>query len=64
MPAPLVEALSIRQTARRLVLSPRTVERHLANLYEKLGVRGRAEAVAQIVHHGFTPPASPSAPAG
>lgn len=32
--------------AERLVLSVRTVERHLFNIYRKLGVRGRTEAAA------------------
>lgn len=32
--------------AEQLVLSVRTVERHTLNIYTKLGVRGRAEAVA------------------
>jgi DNA-binding CsgD family transcriptional regulator len=31
--------------AEALFLSPRTVERHLANLYRKLRVHNRAEAV-------------------
>jgi DNA-binding CsgD family transcriptional regulator len=34
------------EVAERLVLSVRTVERHLLNSYTKLGVRGRAEATA------------------
>ena len=35
------------EVADRLVLSVRTVERHLLNAYTKLGVRGRGEAVAR-----------------
>lgn len=33
--------------AQQLVLSPRTVESHLASLYRKLGVRGRIEAIRE-----------------
>ena len=35
------------EVAARLVLSVRTVERHLLNAYTKLGVRGRTEAAAR-----------------
>jgi DNA-binding NarL/FixJ family response regulator len=35
-----------REIADELVLSLRTVERHVADLYKRLGVRNRAEAVA------------------
>jgi DNA-binding NarL/FixJ family response regulator len=38
---------SNRVVAEALFLSPRTVERHLANLYRKLRVHNRAEAVRQ-----------------
>jgi len=45
-----------REIADELVLSLRTVERHVADLYDKLGVRNRAEAVA--VGLGFDSTAS------
>jgi DNA-binding NarL/FixJ family response regulator len=62
---------SNREIAAALVLSERTVERHLARVYDRLGVGGRAAraaAVAYAVAHGLAaPPAAcvPSpAPAG
>jgi DNA-binding CsgD family transcriptional regulator len=39
--------------ATELVISERTVERHLSNVYTKLGVRGRAEAAAWAVRSGL-----------
>jgi DNA-binding CsgD family transcriptional regulator len=41
------------QIARRLGLSPHTVERHVANLYRKIGARGRADATAYALRHGL-----------
>ena len=38
---------SNREAAAALAVSERTIERHLENLYRKLGARNRAEAVAQ-----------------
>jgi DNA-binding NarL/FixJ family response regulator len=35
-----------REIAERLYLSPRTVERHIANLTVKAGVRMRSELIA------------------
>jgi DNA-binding NarL/FixJ family response regulator len=32
-----------REVADQLVLSPRTIEAHLRNIYSKLGVRSRVE---------------------
>jgi DNA-binding CsgD family transcriptional regulator len=39
------------QIARRLGLSTHTVERHVANLYRKIGARGRADATAHALRH-------------
>jgi DNA-binding CsgD family transcriptional regulator len=45
----LSRGASNKEIAATLVISLNTVERHLANIYRKLGVRGRAEAVAWAV---------------
>lgn len=42
-----------RQIAERLVLSVHTVERHVNNVYRKLGVRNRAEAAMLAVRRGL-----------
>ena len=44
----IAAGLSNRQIAERLYLSPRTVERHIANLYRKLDVHSKAEAMAYV----------------
>ncbi len=36
-----------------LSLSPRTVQRHVANLYPKIGAHCRAEATAYALRHGL-----------
>ena len=41
------------QIARRLGLSTNTIERHVANLYRKIGARGRADATAYALRHGL-----------
>jgi DNA-binding NarL/FixJ family response regulator len=38
----VAEGLSNKQIADRLVLSPRTVERHLSSLFDRTGIRDRS----------------------
>ncbi len=44
---------SNKEIAAGLVISLNTVERHLSNVYTKLGVRGRADATAYAVRAGL-----------
>jgi DNA-binding NarL/FixJ family response regulator len=46
----IVAGMSNRAIAETLFLSPRTVERHIANLYRKLRVHNRAAAAALAQH--------------
>ena len=48
----IAAAKTNREIADELVLSLRTVERHVADLYDKLGVRNRTEAVALTLAQG------------
>ena len=41
------------EIAAALVLSVKTVERHLANIYAKIGARGRVDASAYAMRHGL-----------
>ena len=45
--------------ADRLVLSVGTVARHTANIYAKIGARGRADAVAYALRQGLLDPSDP-----
>jgi DNA-binding NarL/FixJ family response regulator len=45
--------LTVGQVARRLELSPRTVETHLGNVYRKLGVGNRVQALARASELGL-----------
>jgi len=42
-----------RQIARELSIETRTVRYHLRNIYAKLGVRGRGEAIARAAREGW-----------
>ena len=44
---------SNREIGAALFLSPRTVQRHVANIYLKIGTHCRAEAVAYALRHGL-----------
>jgi DNA-binding CsgD family transcriptional regulator len=47
-----------KEIANQLTLSVATVERHIANLYAKIGARGRAEATAFAITRGLVRPPS------
>ena len=49
----LAEGLTMRQIGRRLSISPRTVETHVAKLYRKLAVRTRVQAIAKAASLGL-----------
>jgi DNA-binding NarL/FixJ family response regulator len=46
----VAEGRSNQEIATELVLSIRTVERHLATIYQKLGVHGRSARAAAVSH--------------
>ena len=45
-----------KEVAEELSLSVTTIQRHIANIYIKLGVRNRAEATAYALKRGLEPP--------
>ncbi len=47
---------SSRDVAEELVLSIRTVERHITNIYGKINARGRADATAYALGHELLDP--------
>ena len=46
--------LTAAEVAARLVLSPRTVEKHLEHAYAKIGARNRAEGISWAIVNGLT----------
>jgi DNA-binding NarL/FixJ family response regulator len=53
----LAGGLSNQQIARDRSISTRTVERHIGNIYLKIGAHNRAEATAYAIRNGFGPSA-------
>ncbi len=49
----MAEGYSVRAAARQLEVSPNTIGFHLKNIYGKLAVHSRAEAVAKALRQGF-----------
>ena len=49
----LCQGLSNKQIAQRLYISVRTVENHLASIYQKMGVRSRTEVAVLVVQQGW-----------
>jgi DNA-binding NarL/FixJ family response regulator len=49
----IAEANSTKQIATMLVISPKTVERHRANILEKLGMRDRVELTRYAIKRGL-----------
>jgi DNA-binding NarL/FixJ family response regulator len=59
----IAAGMSNAEIAAALVVSVRTVERHVADIYAKLGIQGRAgraPAAAYAVQHGLVPAPPPS----
>ena len=55
----IAQGLSNREIADALVLSVRTVERHIENVYNRLGISGRAGraiVTAYALRHGVSTP--------
>lgn len=54
----LVDGASPRDVAETLVLSPKTVGNHLTNIYRKLDVHSRTQAVTAAIRQGLVEPPS------
>ena len=49
----LAQGQTNREIATNLVLSERTVQRHISNIYTKINARNRAEATTFALNHLF-----------
>jgi DNA-binding NarL/FixJ family response regulator len=56
----ITDGLAAKAVAARLGVALKTVENHKIRLFEKLGVRSQAQAVAVAVAHGLAEPSSPT----
>jgi len=52
----VAEGYTNKQIAEALVISEKTVERHRANILEKLGMRDRVELTRYAIRHGLIEP--------
>jgi DNA-binding NarL/FixJ family response regulator len=52
----IAEAYNSKEIAELLTISPKTVERHRANILEKLGMRDRVELTRYAIRHGLVEP--------
>lgn len=57
-----VEGSSLKDTAERLAISPRTVEKHRASIMRKLGLKNQAELIRFAVYRGLIGPSGTSIP--
>jgi DNA-binding NarL/FixJ family response regulator len=53
---PVAESYTNKQIADTLVISERTVERHRANILEKLGMRDRMQLTRYAIRRGLVEP--------
>lgn len=49
----LVQGFNYRQIAEKIFISPETVRNHIRNIYEKLHVHSRSEAVSKAIKQGL-----------
>lgn len=49
----LADGCSPAEVAERLVISPKTVRNHLTNVYEKLDVGSRSQAIVVALQYGL-----------
>jgi DNA-binding NarL/FixJ family response regulator len=52
----IAEGLTSEEIAEALIISPKTVERHRANILEKLGMRNRVELTRYAIRRGLVEP--------